>query len=130
MGQDDKNQWGCSCPIWKFKRQVCHHIMTVQADPDRKQDEPVKLLEVVPGHVEEVTEGNLEDGTPVLLAPLIPIGNISILATIVYDLLKRGYPLRWIRQRYWMIPREWTVRKVMAYIERYGRTKAVLRCGW
>ena len=23
---DDKGMWGCSCPVWKFKRRQCKHI--------------------------------------------------------------------------------------------------------
>lgn len=26
----DDGTWGCSCPVWKFKRKECHHIMEVK----------------------------------------------------------------------------------------------------
>ena len=26
----DENTWGCSCPIWIFRRQECHHIKLVK----------------------------------------------------------------------------------------------------
>jgi len=30
----DKNEWGCSCPVWKFKRIECKHIRDVRFNPD------------------------------------------------------------------------------------------------
>lgn len=29
----DKHIWGCSCPVWKYRRQECKHIVSVKVDP-------------------------------------------------------------------------------------------------
>lgn len=26
----DQGEWGCDCPVWKFKRKTCKHILAVQ----------------------------------------------------------------------------------------------------
>lgn len=42
----DNQEWGCSCPVWKFRRQVCKHILQVQAEinwVDGNISEVVKL---------------------------------------------------------------------------------------
>jgi len=28
----DNEEWGCSCPVWKFRRQICKHILKVQSE--------------------------------------------------------------------------------------------------
>lgn len=28
----DQEEWGCSCPVWKFRRQVCKHILKIQSE--------------------------------------------------------------------------------------------------
>ena len=30
----DKNEWGCSCPDWKLRRQECKHIIRVKLNPE------------------------------------------------------------------------------------------------
>jgi len=27
---DEDSNYGCSCPVWKFRRQECHHIRLVK----------------------------------------------------------------------------------------------------
>jgi len=34
----DKNEWGCSCPVWKFRRQGCKHIKGVKLNPERYEE--------------------------------------------------------------------------------------------
>ena len=29
VAKDDQGRYGCSCPLWKFKRVQCHHILKV-----------------------------------------------------------------------------------------------------
>ncbi len=29
----NKNEWGCSCPVWKFRRIECKHIRNVRFSP-------------------------------------------------------------------------------------------------
>jgi len=30
VAQDKDGNYGCSCPLWKFKRQECHHILQIK----------------------------------------------------------------------------------------------------
>jgi len=30
-------EWQCSCPVWKFRRQQCHHIRKAQMNPEKYQ---------------------------------------------------------------------------------------------
>jgi len=34
----DENEWGCSCPVWKFRRQECKHIKRVKLNPERYEE--------------------------------------------------------------------------------------------
>ncbi|MBA7647677.1 hypothetical protein ES703_55455 [subsurface metagenome] len=34
----EKNEWGCSCPVWKFRRQECKHIRRVKLDPESYEE--------------------------------------------------------------------------------------------
>jgi hypothetical protein len=34
----DQNEWGCSCPVWKFRRQECKHIRRVKLDPESYEE--------------------------------------------------------------------------------------------
>jgi len=29
---DNGDEWGCSCPAWKFRRQTCKHILQIQSE--------------------------------------------------------------------------------------------------
>lgn len=117
---DDGTTWGCSCPRWKFHREQCHHIQEVQANPKAYVDGSPKILpEILPGHVEAV---EIIDGR--CLHPLIPISGpgSEVLATVCYDLLGLGYSWGAIRSRFRMIPKQWTMRAVLAHVRRDGRT--------
>lgn len=122
VSQADDGTWGCSCPVWKFRRAICHHIIAVQTNPDaygQNGTNKVALPEIVPGNVEEVT---VIDG--MALHPLIPLGQegTGILATVLYDLMALGYGFGQLRERFHFIPREWTRGAVVEHVKRYGRT--------
>ena len=126
-----EKEYQCSCVGWTnhMPRKHCKHIRAVldgDLDINRNAD-----FEVLPGNVGQVTVQ--ADNT--VLAPLIPFGGegTGLLATIVYDLLELGMPMKKIRERFRMIPKEWTTAGVMAYIETRGRyvyTKWVKGIGW
>lgn len=39
-------EWQCSCPVWKFRRQICKHILAIQDNRDvidrRRQERPTE----------------------------------------------------------------------------------------
>lgn len=45
----DKNEYGCSCPVWKFRRIECKHIRNVRFNPDGyKVKEKLPIQEELP----------------------------------------------------------------------------------
>jgi hypothetical protein len=42
----DNMEWGCSCPRWKFKREMCHHILAQKADLHWNDDDPGMLIQL------------------------------------------------------------------------------------
>jgi len=32
---DKDGNYGCSCPVWKFKRQECHHIIQIKSNQEQ-----------------------------------------------------------------------------------------------
>jgi len=34
----DTGEWGCSCPVWKFRRVECHHIQQIKDEYNRYDD--------------------------------------------------------------------------------------------
>jgi hypothetical protein len=42
----DQNEWGCSCPVWKFRRQTCHHILDIKTRLHWNDDDPGMLIQL------------------------------------------------------------------------------------
>jgi hypothetical protein len=120
VSQAEDGTWGCSCPVWKFKRQECHHIADGKEGPQAYgRKEP--LPQILPGHVKRVTY-NAE--LRAYLHPLIPLNahGTGVLATILYDCLQLGYSMEVLREKFKMIPKGWTAPAVIAHVKRYGFT--------
>ncbi len=95
----DDGSYGCSCPHWKFRRQPCRHIATVQEQASTNHTgtayrRPLPICRSA--NVPEVQKLN-ED---TLLVPLIPLKNAHFLATVIVDLLTHGIPFEEIKRRY------------------------------
>lgn len=121
----DKNgNYGCSCPVWKFRRQECHHIKQVKMNGGREitaKEKPKYILASVykPKYKEETNE---------LLIPLVAIPDAHMMeATICYYLLKYGYSMGEVRELR-NIPGEWTARAIIQHIELNG--EAEYSKGW
>ena len=112
---DKDGNYGCSCPVWKFRRKECHHIIKV------KQSRSEEI--VVTGRPEaisaKVTKPIFKDGK--ILYPLVPIEpfDTHMEATIVSFMLKHGWSITEIKERR-HLPNSWTKRAVLDYIEKYG----------
>jgi len=116
---DKDGNYGCSCPVWKFKRQECHHIKQVKMGlgaEQARQKRPEYILA-------KVNKPVFKAETNQLLCPLIGIPDAHMMeATICYYLLKYGYSIGEIRElRH--IPREWTAKAITAHIERHGEAE-------
>ena len=115
---DKDGNYGCSCPVWKFKRQECHHIKLVKTGFGTEQ-----AREARPEYVlAKVYKPIVQDGK--LLCPLVALGaeGVPMGATICFYLLNNGYSMGEIRELR-RIPRDWTARAIMAHIERYGEAE-------
>jgi hypothetical protein len=114
--------WGCSCPVWKFRREECKHIKEIKgslADPRRdnvyNQCEPT----IVVANVQQITFDKLKNEVQM---PLIPLGETHFEATIIFDLLLSGVSYRTIRERYSLTLANTNPRRVIeGYIVALGR---------
>jgi len=111
-----EGNYGCSCPVWKFRRQECHHIKQIKLLGGSKA-ETIKKPEYV---LAKVLEPELKDGK--ILCPLIPIGDTHMEATIDVFLMKYGYSFSEVKEiRH--LPDSWTKKAILDYIEKYGMKK-------
>jgi len=35
VAETEDGHWQCSCPVWKFRREECHHIRKAKANPEK-----------------------------------------------------------------------------------------------
>ncbi len=84
VSADIDGNYGCSCPVWKFRREQCKHIDEVKNN--------LIINAGIPGN-KNAQAGNVGEVTikrDVVLYPLAPIGCVDIMATIVYDMQRAG----------------------------------------
>ena len=114
---DKDGNYGCSCPVWKFRRQECHHIQAVKGgDGEAVKEKPQYILAVVDKPIYDEKENKL-------YIPLVGIPDALMMeATICFYLLKHGYSMGEIREIR-RIPPSWTVRAIKAHIERHGEAE-------
>ena len=112
----DTDEYGCSCPVWKFRRQQCHHIEFVKSNPSLPTTEDVQQKKpeiVLVFSAQPHREGDR------LVIPLVTIGNTNQEATICDFLLHNGYSMGDVREAR-NIPRQWTARAIQAHIAQHG----------
>lgn len=118
---DKDGNYGCSCPVWKFRRQECHHIILVKNGGGELKEKPKYILAKVlkPVYNKQKNE---------LLIPLIAIPDVCMMeATICFYLFKYGYSLSEVRQIR-RIPSDWTMKAIIGHIETKG--EAVYPTEW
>lgn len=112
---DKDGNYGCSCPIWKFKREECHHILQVKQNGGSE----IKYRDASPGNVGEVTvRGDM------VLYPLVPIGsNISIdlAATIIFDLQRANVNPQEIKDYKDKMFKNASMKQIISHIKEGGR---------
>ena len=125
---DKDGNWGCSCPVWKFRRQECKHIVSVKNNPNWQESGQVKYREAIPANVGQVT---IKGDT--VLYPLVPFGNTHLAATILYDLQRAGVnPSKILDYKEKMFRGE-TYQRIFDYVKQNGRyifTQFVEKEGW
>ena len=113
VSKSDTEQWGCSCPVWKFKRQECKHIRAVKDGTFENKNE--RIPKILLANVEQVSK---EEET--ILLPLMPFGDTHFEATLCYDLYAAGAPWWWVRKRY-RLARENNKEAITNYVRIHGR---------
>jgi len=132
VGIDKDGNYGCSCPVWKFKRQVCKHIRFVQDNKIAKGEDDLPQYPMQPGNVAEVT---VKNGT--VLYPLVPLGRsytVHLICTIIYDLIRAKADAREIvRYKNDMLKGNVSIGTIDRYVKANGRLvyeKFVKGQGW
>jgi len=116
---DKDGNYGCSCPIWKFKRRECHHILQVK----NSNLEQKELFEKPKYVLANVLKPTYDAETNILSCPLVAIPDAQMMeVTICYYLIKHGYSMSEIRQLR-RIPNDWTKERILDHIERHGEAQ-------
>ena len=116
----DEGTWGCSCPVWKFRRQECHHIKLVKNGGGSPEEE-VKKPEYVLAQVRKPT---FDQENNRLLVPLIGVPDAHMMeATICHYMLKYGYSMREIREIRHHIPASWTIKAINLHVKVHGEAE-------
>jgi len=122
VAQDKDGNYGCSCPVWKFKRQECKHIRQIK---ESNPEESVVITTEKPDYVlAKVLKPTYKKETNQLLIPLIELPDVRFMeATICYNLLMHGYTMKEIREIRHHIPNEWTKEKIINHIQIHGEAE-------
>jgi hypothetical protein len=120
VAQDKDGNYGCSCPIWKFKRQECHHIIQVKNNPEKN----IKEGTTRPAYVlARVFKPTYKSETNELWIPLIAIPDANMMeATICFYLLKYGYSFSEIKDLR-RLPSSWTKDAIIDHIQTHGEAQ-------
>ena len=121
---DEDGNYGCSCPVWKFKRKECKHIRFVKENPDFESDVPVeKLPKVI---LANVLRPEFDKDKNEIYCPLVTFDDRGtwMEATICWFLMEHGFSWRQVKERR-KLPKEWTKSAVLAYIETNGLAEYV-----
>jgi len=115
---DTEGNYGCSCPLWKFKRLECHHILRIKENGGREYKEKEKPKYILA----KVKKPIYKKESNTLLIPLVRVGDIRMEATVCYNLLKYGYTMGEVR-RLRDIPNSWTAKAIVEHIKQYGEAE-------
>lgn len=114
---DKDGNYGCSCPVWIFRRKECHHIQAVKDGVGEKLREKPEYV------LAKVDQPVYDEENNKLYIPLVGIPDALLMeATICYNLLKHGYSMAEVRELR-RIPASWTMRAINRHIEQHGEAK-------
>jgi hypothetical protein len=117
---DRLGNWGCSCPVWKFKRLECHHIKLVKAN-DGNEIKPREKSKYI---LAKVLKPTYKPETNELLIPLITLPDAMMMeATICYNLMIHGYSFAEVRDLRHNLPACWTKGAIFDYISKHGEAE-------
>lgn len=119
VSQAADGEWGCSCPVWKYRRKACKHIEEVRATANlrtEKRRAEYRLAMIrKPVYLEEDN---------VLLIPLVRLPDTVMMeATIIYNMLLHGFSWSEIRSIRHHVPRQWSAQRVIDHVQMYGEAE-------
>ena len=130
----DDGSYGCSCPVWKFRREECKHIkqvkstnvmgMPIDKPKKAKVEKPKSEKPSRPDYIVGVVlTPTLIVKSNQLIVPLTRYPNTTHMeATICNALLENGYAwdeVKYLRQ----LPPEWTEKYVREYVSKHGQAE-------
>lgn len=119
VAKDREGNYGCSCPVWKFKRRECHHILKVK----NSMGKPIEEVEKPKYVLAKVLKPTYDSETNILSCPLVAIPDtMGMEVTICYYLIKYGYSMSEIRLLR-NIPNSWTKEQILDHIKRHGEAE-------
>jgi len=126
VSQDREGNFGCSCPVWIYRRHECKHIQEVKGQLEYQRDNggPMGPEREKPKYILAMVEKPIyNEAANELLIPLVKIGDIHMEATICHHMLKHGYTMDEIRQLRNIKPDHLNAQKIRQYIEAYGEAE-------
>ena len=133
VSQDKEGNFGCSCPVWRYKRQECKHIQEIKTELKYMKERGKT------GNMEEHTinkpkyilamvgKPTFKPETNELYIPLVKIGDLHMEATICHNLLKHGYTMDEVRQLRNISADHLNAQKIRKYIEAFGEAEYKMR---
>ena len=119
VSRAEDDSYGCSCPVWKFRRQECHHIKLVKSGAITALQEK-GVPEYILATVDKPTYNEREHK---LYIPLVGIPDALMMeVTICFNMLKYGFSMGQVRKQR-RIPGDWSARRIMAHIDRHGEAE-------
>jgi len=97
---DKDGNYGCSCPVWKFKRIQCHHIEAVKKGAS-------KLHTAMVGKPELIKDGVLEYDADNNVLHIPHYHSSNTLPSIAKIMLEHGFTMEEFRERY-NLSDDWT----------------------
>ena len=123
----DDGHWGCSCPVWKFRRVECHHIQEVQSKyyPNGEEEKDwseleLQLLSVIKKCMDKITSKSRDIKIPINEDFTIGINNVGIgrVGTSLLDGGKQVYKINDLETYLMILKNEKAIKKIKRYIHK------------
>ena len=104
VSEDRDGNYGCSCPVWKFKRIQCHHIEAVRKGASKLRFAMVGKADIIDSNSSRYDP----DTNELYLPPYISSYSDSYkLAEVAKLMLEHGFTMEEFREKY-RLDEDWT----------------------
>jgi len=98
VSEDRNGDFGCSCPVWKFRRIQCHHIKAVQAGASKLRFAITGKATIV--EMSNFTIPKYDADENVLYIPRSRILSSDEYADVARAMIEHGYTMEEFREMY------------------------------